>query len=509
MQITTQKQWTNPTGFPQGALIVCGLLGISIIVFVSFVLQSQLISILVAAVLLLVAVCLIIAKRPNYAFLALILLLPFHPLAMSLLVTYSGASDIALKAFAAWKEVVVLVAFSAVLIRQLYSKAKFELTLPDWLAILYLFTICVLSLGIPGLYQVREPLQIKLYGIRDAGFFIVVYFTGRFVPLFDKDLGKVLRTLYGLGIFSAVVGFFEYLFLPVEVLLIVGYVNYNNWLGVQFTGEKGLPENLYVELGGVLFRRMFSIFLMSNVYAQCLVLIIPAIAYIRATSSRRKASTLALGIMLIALFLTITRASIAACITSLFIVGYLLRDKFTRRLTGAIAGALVIGALGVLLYHPALGVVTTSDTSIESHLELWADSVKAIVDSPIIGLGAGTSGFASTRDMVNGRENSWGGESQYFVIGVQFGLLVLALHLGFIVAVLRQSLAAFRRQSEWGRRGICLLAFAGGVGVAMNAANTGEWAVTFPTFVFWWIAGMSVQMASESKPEAAEESVLP
>ena len=508
MQITTHKQWINPAGSQQAAYIVCGLLGISIVVFVSLVLQSQLISILVAAVLLLIAVCVLIAKRPNYAFLALILLLPFHALAMSILVTYSGASDIALKAFAAWKEVIVLVTFSTVFIRQLHSKAKLELTLPDWLALLYLLTICVLSLGIPGLYEIREPLQIKLYGIRDAGFFIVVYFTGRFVPLFDKDLERVLRTLYRVGIFSALVGFFEYFFLPVEVLLIVGYVNYNNWLGVTFTGEHGLPENLYVELGGVLFRRMFSIFLMSNVYAQCLVLIIPAFAYIRATSSQRKASTLALGVMLAALFLTITRASIAACITALFLVGYLLRDKFTRWLTGAIASTLVIGALGVLLYHPSLGVVTTADTSIESHVDLWADSVKAIIDNPIIGLGAGTSGFASTRDMVNGRENTWGGESQYFIIGVQFGLLVLALHLGLIVAVLRQSLAAFRRQSEWGRRGICLLAFASGVGVAMNAANTGEWAVTFPTFVFWWIAGMSVQMASEGKPNTIEESKL-
>jgi hypothetical protein len=422
---------------------------------------------------------------------------------MSLLVTYSGASELAIKAFAAWKEVVVFIAFFAVVIKQLRSKAKIELTLADWLAILYLFTICMLGLGTPGLYEAREPLQIRLYGIRDAGFLIVVYFTGRFAPLVSRDMGKVLHAIYAVGVFSVLVGFFEYFFLPVQVLLIVGYVNYTNWLGTTFTGTFGLPENLYVVLGGVLVRRMFSIFLMSNVYAQCLVLIIPAIAYIRATSSHRRAlmSTFALGATLVALSLTITRASILACITALYIVGYLLGDKFTRRVAGIISGAMVLGALGIVLYRPSLGVVTTSDTSIASHFNLWAESVHTIMESPIIGMGAGTSGFASTRDMINGRENTWGGESQYFVIGVEFGLIALLLHLGFIVAVLRGSLKAFYTQSQWGPRGVCLVAFAGGVGVAINAATTAEWAVTFPTFVFWWLAGMSVQMASEGEPK--------
>jgi hypothetical protein len=51
------------------------------------------------------------------------------------------------------------------------------------------------------------------------------------------------------------------------------------------------------------------------------------------------------------------------------------------------------------------------------------------------------------------------------------------------------------------------VAFAGGVGVAINAATTAEWAVTFPTFVFWWIAGMSIQMAA--KGEAIQTMKIP
>jgi len=508
MEAARDMNSTRPEGLQQWIMIAGGILVLSLFAFLNLLSFHPIPLVLILAVPLLISACVIFVKRPIYAFLALILLLPLHALAMSLLVTYSGAPELAIKVFAAWKEAVVLVVFSAVVIRQLRSTDKIELTLADWLAILYLFIICMLGLT-PGLQEDREPLPIRLYGIRDAGFLIVVYFTGRFTPLVSKDLGKVLRALYAVGVFSALIGFFEYFFLPVQVLLVVGYVNYTRWLGTTFTGALGLPENLYVELGGALVRRMFSIFLMSNIYAQCLVLIVPAIAYIRATSSRRKAliATFALGATLVALFLTITRASIVACILALFIVGYLLRDKLTRRIAGFISGAIVIGALGIVLYRPSVGVVTTSDTSIESHFNVWAESIQTIIDSPIIGLGAGTSGFASTRDKVNGRENTWGGENQYFVIGVEFGLIALLLHLGFIYAILRGSLRAFHAQTDWGPRGVCLVAFAGGVGVAINAATTAEWAVTFPTFVFWWIAGMSIQMAA--KGEAIQTMKIP
>lgn len=504
MQVATHGNPHNLRGLQQWLYVVSGILGLSILAFLNLVFRLHVPLALILAVFLAISACVVFAKKPIYAFLVLILLLPFHTLAMSLLLTYGGVSDQAAKAIAAWKEAVVLVVLAAVVIRQLCAKERMKLTITDWLAISYLSAICVLGLVTAALQEARVPLLNRLYGMRDAGFLIVVYFTGRFTPIVSKELGKVLQALYAVGVFSALVGFFEYFFLPIEVLVILGYVNYTNWLGTDFAGPYGLPENLYVVAGGILVRRLFSIFLMSNVYAQCLILIIPAIAYIRATTSHRRAlmATLALGVTLIALFLTITRASIVACVIGLCIVGYLLHDRFIRRVAGVITGAAVLGALGIALFRPSVGLVTTSDTSIISHFDYWAEAAHALTESPIIGMGAGSSGFASSRDLGGGLGMSWGGsENQYFAIGVQFGLIVLLLHLALIVAILRGSLKAFRAQSEWGPRGICLVAVAGGVGIALNAATTSTYAVTFPTFVFWWIAGMSIQMASKGEPK--------
>jgi len=466
------------------------LLGIAIGISVSSNALIYLIYIFAAIVAVTLA-CLLIFGKPVYSLLIFIVLMPFHPLIISLLLTYTSLPVSAIRAFAAWKEALIIIQIIRVI---LFERKK--IILVDVLAMLFLMFVCLTIFLPSSIYPSAPELLKKLYAARDASFYIGVFFVGRYARISNRDLGRILKTLFIVGVLASLAGFIEYFFLPIESFVTIGYVNYSHFLGFSWNGIYGLPENLFTVIGGALVRRMASFFLMSNIFGQALIIFVPVIVYYRSIvrPSKRWMVNLALVTALLALFMTITRMSIVACIIGFFLGGYLLRDKFVSQIAGLLLFGIMLVGVFIIIYFPETGLFTTQDTSISTHFMLWEEASVAILNTPFLGYGPGTGGTTSVKNLGTGLESiTFGTESQYLSTAVQFGIPALFLNLWFVLLTLWLVYRVFKVETDWRVRGVCLVTFVSGIGLSLNAVSTSIYSVTFTTYIFWWLAGLSIQ----------------
>lgn len=432
-------------------------------------------------------------RAPERGLLLFILFLPFHIVTMAVLFGGLGLPEHLVRAVAAWKEALVLVLVGMVLLRALAGRRPelVQVIWPDVFVVMLLVLPLLFLLVPPTWLGVKVPLVAKLYGVRDASYFLVLYLVGRVVGLGRLGTTGALKLLAAVGAVTSAIGIVERLVVPEELLVVIGASRYfQDFLGWSFfstSNAYGLPDNYWTAIGGVLIRRVASTYLSSQGFAIPFLIIIPAAAYLvfgRGGTGRRWVAVFAL--CWVGLLLSVTRMTILACGIQMVLLMVLLRSRgsFWTFLAGGVAAA----GLLVALYPQAVEFVwrtlTFQTSSSGTHLEAWADGIDAFSRNPL-GWGVGVTDQVAIRFGIP----QLTGDNLYLKYLAELGLLGFAAHLLLLLTVLWGGYMVWLRSRNPDERALGFVILLATVGMALNGMTAVLYNSNMLAYTFWWLAG--------------------
>ena len=425
-------------------------------------------------------------------------LLPFHVLAIAVLFGVMGLPAGAVRAIAAWKELLVAALLLLALLRVASGRGpRGGVAWPD-LAVAGLGLVALTYLaGAQAWFASDLPAPLQLLGWRDAVFVTLLYFVGRASPGTAHD-GRPLRALIVIGIVTSGIAIVERLLVTPDMLVILGAASFiQDFLGLAVTtthNPYGLPDSYFSVIGGRLVQRAGSTYLSSQGFAIPFLLIIPAATLgLLRLEHRRVWAWLGYTVLWAGLLLTLARMTIVACVAQVILL-----TALCRRWSGAVGGALVaVLALIVALFAIpgfatfAWETLTWETGSSVSHLEDWSEGVAYLVEHPF-GVGLGAGGLTAARFGLP----PVAADSQYFKYSVELGVVGLALYAAALVGVAAAGIHVFRSAATEPARAWGALAVASTLGLAWNGLTTVPLATPVFAYVFFWLAGTTVTLAN-------------
>ena len=450
----------------------------------------------------------VVWRAPVSALFCFLVGLALHNLAAAFLWD-AGVRGNPLDLILAWKEILLAtalarVAFDAWRARRL----PFQPRAVDALALAFALVATLYALIPQAVLDGEAGREAILYGLRHALVPVAAYLLGRSLVLGSRDLRRLGWTIFVVAGAVGLFGLADLYTLDVEWWSGSGAVGYfGDQLGFDLHGPGRLPENFAFNTDEGVFRRLVSTFISPLGTAFVLV-----VALLLAASPgrhwRRRALLLPLGAVLVtALLFTLSRSAVIALAAGLVLLA------LARRSPWHLAGAALVLAAGFwfavafpsiapethffpadLVYQeeqarlkgglPEETILSPGDPSIRSHLSSLRAGLERVARHPQ-GYGLGNAGATARRF----DEPLKAGESNYAEIGVETGLLGLALFLAWNLALLagliRQARNAPDEDVRWA---------AGGVAAALGAilvlaVQTDAYGVPWLAYGLWWICG--------------------
>ncbi len=420
--------------------------------------------------------------------------LAFHSLVIAALFGLFGLPEGAVRAIAAWKDIGLVVLVLVVLVKSVASRGPgVQIAWTDfWIGSLLLLAVMYFA-GENLWLRANLPIMAELLGIRQAVFFMLIYFVGRAMPDLADDDGT-MRKIFFLVFVTCVIGILERFLLPPEGLVALGVAAYfQDFLGasaITVGNEYGLPTNYWASLGGHMVRRAGSVYLGGQGFAVPFLLFFPMVtAWALPRAKKSGWRIIGYGVICLALLLTLTRMTIIVAMIQLLLF-VLLRRRPEWAVAGlALAAMMFLAAMVLMPGFPTFVLHTLSgqEASTAGHLTDWSNGVFAFLAKPW-GFGLGTADAAAIR---SGLEHITG-DNLYITYAVEMGiagvlLLVLALGsiMGHALNLLRNGITEQER-----RMGTAIWLAA--IGLAIN----GMTAVVFNSitlgWLFFWLAGAVV-----------------
>jgi len=427
--------------------------------------------------------------------------LAFHSLVIAILFGPLHFPEGLVREIAAWKEIALLLLVFIVFLRAMLGRGpKVTLTWTDfWISGLFALALAYLAAG-TLLLGTHLPLSIQLLGLRQAVFFMLLYFVGRATPDLVDD--STMKTIFVLVLVTCILGILERFLVPPIGLVALGVAAYfNDFLGASaMTGgnDFGLPMNYWAVLGGHLTRRAGSVYLGGQGFAVPFILFFPMVTTWVFWRPRRSAwQVLGYTLICVALLLTITRMTIiVAMFQGLLLI--LMRRKPEWAVAGlALTTMLFLAAMVLVPGFPTFVIYTLSgqEASTAGHLSDWSNGALAFIEQPW-GFGLGTADQTATR---TGLEHITG-DNLYLTYAVQMGLvgfMLLVLALGSITG---DALNLFHRAQSAAQERMGATIWLATIGLMIN----GMTAVVFSSitfgWLFFWLAGAVVTMSQKVTP---------
>ncbi len=421
--------------------------------------------------------------------LVFIWLLPIHAVVMAALFGGLGVPSIVVRLIAAWKESLVAVLVVAVILRVLLGRG--DRTPVQWLDLVVGgFGLFALShiIGASFWSDLDVPLGARLYGLRDAVYFSLLYFVGRATPEVVRD-ERVLKSLFLVGVITSAVAVLERLFVTPEMLVLLGAAAYvEDFLGLTlFTvgNAYGLPGNYWVPMGNSLVWRSGSTYLSSQGFAIPFLVIMPAATVW--VLARRRAAIVWVGyaMLWLGLLLSLTRLTIVACLLQALMI------TASRRRWGLIttvSTAVTIAFGCALVLVPGLAnyvweTLTWQTSSSLSHVDAWVGGIDNALRYPF-GAGLGVAEQSAIRFGLD----PLAGDNQYLRYAVELGVLGLGLHVATIVGGFLTGVACTRSARDV-RADYGIVLAAAAAGILLNAVTATVFNSTLLTCVFFWLLG--------------------
>ena len=416
-------------------------------------------------------------------------LLPFHIVLMAWLFGGLGLPGPLVRLIAAWKEGLIAVLLAATAVRMVRGGG--ERTAVQWLD-LAVFGLALLALlyllGAGFWFGLDVPVGARLYGLRDAVYFSLLYFVGRATPEIVRD-ERALKALFLVGVVTSALAVLERLFVTPAMLVLLGAASYfQDFLGVTLVtagNAFGLPANYWVYIGDHLVRRAGSTYLSSQGFAVPFLIIVPAATVWILSRRRGLAAQLGYALLWVGLLLTITRMTIIACGLEALAIAALRRRW---EIIAAAATVVVVGLGYTLVLAPDLATflwqtLTFQSSSSLTHTRDWVTGLENALRYPL-GVGLGVAEQASIRFGLTPLE----GENQFLMYAVELGVLGLALHLATMAGAVLTGLKTLR-DSESMRAAYGVVVAATAAGILLNGMTTAVFNSMPLTYVFFWLLG--------------------
>ena len=427
-------------------------------------------------------------RRPVVALYVFIVGLALHNAAMDALYG-AGIHGHALTAIAAWKDILLVVAFVRVATDALRARRlPFEPLLPDAFALAFAALVVLYALIPQHALDGHATHEAIAYALRHDLEPIGAYFIGRaVVPELRRVGALVLATAAGVAAW----GLIDVYAIHLSWWRNNGTADYfDKQLGYPYgRGLSGLPENFVYNNGNEheLTRRLISTFL-SPLGAAYICLV----AILGAPRTRRAPPLVALAFA--GLLWTHTRAAVLALAVGFVVIGLVWRRTWPF-VYAAVALAVGLAALAVFPHIGPRASFTPSELQIqranahstqpgkiapstESHLSALRDGIRTVIHHPQ-GYGLGNAGEVAFREHVPLKA----GESNYTEIGVETGLLGAL----FFIAWNLSALAIFVVRCRPPVAG----AFAA---VLFVAIQTDAYGIPWLGFVVWWLVGSALTL---------------
>jgi hypothetical protein len=150
----------------------------------------------------------------------------------------------------------------------------------------------------------------------------------------------------------------------------------------------------------------------------------------------------------ICIVLALSRAAFISYFLVIYIYGWIIGNKKIIHFFHIVVAIIVLYVIYILegdLYDFILNTITFQNESSLGHVLEWLDGLNAMATQPW-GLGLGESGRVS---MTN--QNNIGGENQFIIIGVQAGVLAMALYIYIYFKLIKTGLQQLKITAgkEW------------------------------------------------------------
>ena len=459
-------------------------------------------------VLLLLVAAVAVWRRPLVALYLFIVGLAVHNLVMALL-WGAGVRGNALEAIAAWKEVLLAVAIARVATDAFRARSlAFRLGFIDALAAAFGALVVLYAILPQGPLDGRAGADAVLHALRHDLVPIAAYFVGRSVIVTGQELRRLAWTLLGAGGALAAFGLIEEYTVPVEWWRHSGAVGYfHTFLGFDYHGPGGLPENFAFNTTDGLFRRLVATFISPLATAYGLVaalllaplrrLAIPQVVLCSAgllfTVSRSALAGLVVGLVVLAVARRQLWPAVAAVAAAVIGIGFAAgfthiapRTHFFKEdLPYQIQQAREKGGLpsgGATALNPG-------EASLRSHVTNLRDGLRTVVHHPQ-GYGLGNAGATASRFDVPLKA----GESNYTEIGVETGVVGMLLFAAWNLALFGGLLLAARRPAAPPEAAGLAAAFAA---ILVIAVQTDAYGVPWLGYCLWWLGGSLIRPDEE------------
>jgi hypothetical protein len=427
--------------------------------------------------------------------------LAFHSLVIAILFGPLRLPEGLVREIAAWKEVALILLVLVVLLRAVSSRGPaVSLSWTDfWIGGLFGLALVYLVAG-TVLLGSHVSLNIQLLGLRQAVFFMLLYFVGRATPDLVSD--STMRTIFVLVIVTCVLGILERFLIPPIGLVALGVASYfNDFLGASAMtvgNDWGLPTNYWAVLGGHQVRRAGSVYLSGQGFAVPFILFFPMVTtWVLWRPKRSVWQIVAYVVICVALLLTITRMTIlVAMLQALLLI--LMRRKPEWAVAGlALTTMLFLAATVLVPGFPnyVLHTLSGQEASTAGHLADWSNGALAFIQQPW-GFGLGTADATAAR---TGLAHITG-DNLYLTYAVQMGLagfILLVLALGSITG---HAINLFHRAQNETQERMGAAIWVATIGLMIN----GMTAVVFSSitfgWLFFWLAGSVVTMSQKVTP---------
>jgi hypothetical protein len=472
-------------------------------------------------------------RRPFLGLGVLVAGMAFHNFAIMVLLRL-GTSHVLVRAVQLWKEgiLALLVVIAAMRLLKAYRERRLGRPLVlDWVAGAFLLIMFVYLLLPSGLFHNDVGLQARLAAFRLAALIPVLYALGRtFQRPSDDELAVAVWMVVGAAAIVGAFGLIELWLVPTRTWLDWGVNGFSAWLGFQYQGPGGLPENFFQTLSPYAYlRRMVSTYISPLGIAYTGLLVFPMAVVLldrQPAGKRRVVAATALILVVVGILFCVTRLAMFLLVGEAALMALLLRRRWTYvllPLTGVAVAATIVyypvvgpvveqnlnpisvhggGSIntGGILTGGILtgGILRAGDPSFAEHLRTVLADLQVAVTHPL-GQGLGSSGSPALRFGPTTSKGVALGESAVLTTfvdtGVLGGVAYLALFgLGLLLAA-RRVLATPRGSLAFA---LPVAAAVGGLALIPITLTSDVWGDLSVTFLLWWAIGYSASLVAGS-----------
>jgi hypothetical protein len=450
----------------------------------------------VVAGLLAFVVVLIASRRPDRGLLVLIVGLPFQGFVLAQLYAWGLPAGL-VRPLSSWKEALALgVVLAAV--RGFRTRGR-RLDRLDALGLGYIAIVGTYAL-LPHLFAPDAPVTANALSLafRSSAGFVILLLAARHAPLPDDFVARAARVVLLVGGVVAAIAVYEYFFSATWNRFVIHDVQYLRYqVDILHSKPPSATDVLsYGDVGGRRIVRVGSVFLDPLSCGFYLVLPFAVAVERRLRERLRSGAGLLLILIAAALLLTQTRAALIGAIAVVFLALRSSAGRTSRRRTQFA----VIFAAGVIVALPAVTAIGLSErvsrtasgrepSSID-HVQSFWTGVDAIEAAPL-GHGLGTSAgvgqrFAAAQATIT--------ENYYLQVGVETGVIAMALFLALTLVMIRYVGRATRSTGDLGATATRSAA----IGLAIGALLLHAWLEFSVSWVLWSLAGASIGLAERA-----------